>query len=295
MSDIVLNAHRRMRKLPFACALDIAAFFDSITWRLADRTIDRLPADGSVKDLLSNLVRVPVIERQSGSRIERARGLPQGLSISPTLANLVLDDFDKQVAHALSRLGAVVRRYCDDILVLASSMDALSKAVATVRVRLARLGLDVKEGTGRMVDTGVNEIEWLGISFGPDGLNVSASTIREKSAGLQAKVDQGVLDSMSVEEALFGLHQHYRRIIAPGRAKETVASVKQGMALNKHPNTRKEDLERLHSLIDDRHHCGQPISQDSLRGEPDGGSDQQRGVNIQDRDIRASLEKHEQW
>ncbi len=194
IDQTILNAQRRMQRLPFACVIDVKAFYDRISWAFVDRVIEELPGDHGVQALLMHLVRVAVVDRRSGQPVERAMGIPQGLSCSPVFANLVLNEFDKGVAHAISRLGGVVRRYCDDILVQASSMAALVEAVVIIGDRLAHLDLRVKEGTGRMIDTRTEPVDWLGISLGPDGLDVPLRTIENKASELQGSSITGSLD-----------------------------------------------------------------------------------------------------
>jgi hypothetical protein len=269
MHHTVLNAYAAMRKRPFVAVIDIAGFFDSIDWHLVDRIIRRLPADQDVQDLLGRLVRVEVVERLSGARMERRQGIPQGLSVSPVLANLVLDEFDRGAGHALSRLGVGLRRYCDDIIVISPSMAAGAKAVVIVRDRLERLGLTVKQGTGNLVDTREQAAVWLGVSFGPDGLAVPEAAIEAKAARLQAKLDQGVLDAKGVEDSLMSLDQHYRRIIGPERSQAVVLSIKGDLALPVVPHVRKEGAERLRQLAGERHHRGHMYPRALPYGKPD--------------------------
>jgi len=281
MSDVILNAHRRTKRLPFAAVVDISAFYDNIRWHLLDAIIAGLPADEGVRVLLRDLVRVDVLDRRTRALVVRTAGIPQGLSCSPVLANLLLNEFDQGVAHALSRLEAVIRRWCDDILLLAATGDALQRALGIVQDRLAKLGFTIKPGTGRIADLRAEPIAWLGISFGPCGLEVPFTTIGKKVIELQAKLDQGILDPEGVEDRLMALHRHYRWIIHPGNVQELITSIREKLVITNPSPSRKENLETIQRLIDDRHHRGPFPSWERTRGQPDGVDDRREAQTDQ--------------
>lgn len=133
----VIQAIRR-RDLYCTSVLDIQSFYDSLPWRRLDTVIDCLPADADIQVLLTQLVRVR-IRKLDGSLADRRRGIPQGLPVSPTLANLALADFDKKLQTKLARLGAIVLRYSDDILIAAPESRSLAKR-APGRNRSAPMG-----------------------------------------------------------------------------------------------------------------------------------------------------------
>lgn len=253
MSQVVLNAHRRMQRLPFAAVLDVKAFYESLSWSMIDRVIGELPADEHVRDLLKALVRVEIVERRSGNRVEREGGIAQGLSISPTLANLAMNDFDRSVSHALSRLGVVIRRWCDDILLLCPTRDALQRALDIVQHRLAKLGLNVKSGTGMIADVRVEPVTWLGIEFGPLGLDVPDNIVEKKAAELQEELKLGIIASEGIDDALVSLDHHYRPIISEERSRKVIASIRGRLDVPNLPNDRKENTRQTRSLIEIRH------------------------------------------
>lgn len=272
LAQTVRNAHVRMASRPIAAVIDIGAFFESVPWPLLDNVIDRLPADDGIKYLLRRLVRVEVVERRSMRLVERNLGLPQGLSISPLLANLVLARFDKETAHALSAMGGWLRRYCDDMLVLLPDAGSAEEAVHLVGERLRRLGFAVKPGTGVVTDTRVEPITWLGISFGPAGLQVPQQAVDAKVSELQAKLTLGVLSKLGLEDALTGLEHHYGRILAPGHSQELVRSIRERLDLSGVHSIGKVGIERLRSLVSDQH--VEPSAEFALWGQPSHGQGQ---------------------
>lgn len=94
-------------------------------------------------------------------------GLPIGNYISQLLANLYLTGFD----HWLRReFGAVVLRYCDDIVILSDSKAKLWGILGSARTFLKRLGLSAKN------DVQVFPVERHGIDF--MGFVVERRTVR---------------------------------------------------------------------------------------------------------------------
>lgn len=69
-------------------------------------------------------------------------GLPIGNYISQLLANLYLNDFDRWAVKLPGIVGYL--RYCDDIILIARSKEALWDALKKVRVYMDTLGLQVK-------------------------------------------------------------------------------------------------------------------------------------------------------
>jgi hypothetical protein len=72
---------------------------------------------------------------------ERGRGAVQGGALSPLLANLYLDPFDR----ALARQGHTLVRYVDDFLLLGRSRAEVEAALAEARRQATRLRLQLNE------------------------------------------------------------------------------------------------------------------------------------------------------
>jgi hypothetical protein len=270
LAQTVKTAHVRMERQPIATVVDISAFFDSISWALVDNVIDGLLVDDGIKHLLCSLVRVRVVERRSGKLVARERGIPQGLSISPLLANLVLAKFDKDCAHGLSGLGGWLRRYCDDMLILLPHGSDGDWAVQLIGERLRRLGFAVKAGTGVTIDTRVDPITWLGIALGRAGLHVPQRTVDAKVAELQGKLTHGVLSQLGLEDTLSGVGNHYGRILAPGMSQELVRSIRARLDLSGVHQSRKVGIDTLRSLVVGPHHV-EPPSGSTPWGQPSRG------------------------
>ncbi len=96
---------------------DIEDFFDNVDWQRLERRLRTLLRDDPVTDELLSWVAAPV--DYQGSLIQRHQGLPQGAAVSPMLANLFLDDLDRDLESAGFRLV----RFADDFVVLCKSRE----------------------------------------------------------------------------------------------------------------------------------------------------------------------------
>ena len=74
--------------------------------------------------------------------VKATRGIPQGAVISPLLANIYLDEFDRIISNSECKLV----RYADDFLVLAPSEEKIVTAYGEVQRVLQSLRLELHSG-----------------------------------------------------------------------------------------------------------------------------------------------------
>ena len=91
--------------------------------------------------------------------IERHEGTPQGGPLSPLLANVLLDEVDKE----LERRGHAFVRYADDCNVYVRSQRAGERVMASLRKLYGRLKLRVNEAKSAVA--GRSAAKFLGYSF----------------------------------------------------------------------------------------------------------------------------------
>ena len=95
----------------------------------------------------------------NGVVIERHEGTPQGGPLSPLLANVLLDEVDKE----LETRGLSFARYADDLNVYVGSKRAGDDAMQTLRRLYAGLRLRVNEATSAVGSP--FDRKFLGFSF----------------------------------------------------------------------------------------------------------------------------------
>ncbi len=136
---------------------DVDDFFDTVAWTRLETRLRALYGDDPIVDLLLDWVAAPVIYQNQ--QVDRVAGLPQGSPVSPMLANLMLDDFDSDLATAGFRLV----RFADDFLVLCKDREQALAASQAARTSLRELGLEVNKDKTRVThfDEGFRYLGYL--------------------------------------------------------------------------------------------------------------------------------------
>jgi group II intron reverse transcriptase/maturase/CRISPR-associated endonuclease Cas1 len=142
----------------YALAADITAFFDHVEWNRLFAKLDALFPDEPLVALVRRWVASDV--RYQGQLIHRSQGLPLGISISPLLANLYLDDLDDD----LELQGFRLVRYADDFVVLTKDIDSAQRAQSASAAVLHRLGLELNPDKTRIISL-ADGFTYLGYLF----------------------------------------------------------------------------------------------------------------------------------
>ncbi len=137
--------------------VDLERFFDRVNH---DILMSRLA--GRIKDkrmlgLIRRYLEAGVMAQ--GVVMERREGTPQGGPLSPLLANVLLDEVDKE----LEKRGHAFVRYADDGNVYVRSQRAAQDVMATLKRLYARLRLNVNESKSRI--SRVWNSQYLGYGF----------------------------------------------------------------------------------------------------------------------------------
>jgi len=139
------DAVRQVKKLfrsgyRFAVDADLSKFFDTVNHDVLMRFVEKRIKDKGVLRLIRKYLRAEVM---IDGRCEPTRqGVPQGGPLSPLLANILLDEMDKE----LEKRGHKFVRYADDFIILVKSKRAGERVFSNVRKFLEReLKLKVNE------------------------------------------------------------------------------------------------------------------------------------------------------
>ena len=171
--DASRKAIEHRNTLGWVYKADISAFFDEINRVDLKKTIKKKVKARSLHELLCLSVDTEVKALNSSDKkklskrgIEVGRGLRQGMPISPYLANLYLDSFDKTIIQA----GIPMVRYADDIIAFASDESSARQLHETcknltesVGLRLHDLDSDDKSKTS--ISSPSETVEFLGLGF----------------------------------------------------------------------------------------------------------------------------------
>jgi group II intron reverse transcriptase/maturase len=135
-------ANLRQQGNGWAVDLDIQAYFDHINLEKLLALVQEKLKDKHLLRMIREWLYINTIRVfHNGSRQEerRTRGIVQGATISPLLANIYLDQFDKE---ALKR-GLQIIRYADDILILCQTSAEAKQALNSAREILTQLDLTI--------------------------------------------------------------------------------------------------------------------------------------------------------
>jgi RNA-directed DNA polymerase len=132
-----VEAVARWRDLGYGWVLDadIAQYFDNIDHHRLLGEIRKQIDNPGLLCLIKSWIAVGLLTQEGVIRTEK--GIPQGAVISPMLANIYLDEFDKFFSNSDLQLV----RYADDFVVLARTKEQIVRAYSDVERVLNSLGL----------------------------------------------------------------------------------------------------------------------------------------------------------
>lgn len=141
-----------------AVDVDLRQFFDTVNHDVLMHYVGKRVRDKRVLALIGKYLRAGVVNK---GRLEKTRkGVPQGGPLSPLLANILLDELDKE----LEKRGHKFVRYADDFVILVKSKRAGERVLISIRRFLeSHLKLEVNEEKSQVRKTG--ECEYLGFMF----------------------------------------------------------------------------------------------------------------------------------
>jgi RNA-directed DNA polymerase len=160
------NAHQAIRQVQaivkagrgIAVDLDLAKFFDTVNHDVLMNLLGRTIADKPLLALIGSYLRAGVLV---GEHLEPSDiGTPQGGPLSPLLANIVLDQLDRE----LQRRGHRFARYADDMIILVKSQRAAQRVMRSITRYLETvLQLEVNPAKSKVAP--MSECSFLGFTI----------------------------------------------------------------------------------------------------------------------------------
>ena len=141
-----------------AVDLDLAKFFDRVNHDILMSRVSRRIQDKRILQLIGKYLRAGVMVNEVLQ--PTAMGVPQGGPLSPLLANILLDDFDKE----LEKRGHRFSRYADDAIIMVKSLRAGKRVMTSLRRFLEnKLKLEINEKKSKVAP--IDQCAFLGFIF----------------------------------------------------------------------------------------------------------------------------------
>lgn len=152
------QSHRKGRRECYVVDCDLKAFFDTVDHGELMTRLRRKIDDERLLDLIYHYLKAGVIELD-GTRNKSPLGVPQGGPLSPLLANILLDDLDKE----LTTRGHSFVRYADDFVIQCGSLRAGNRILASISCYLRdQLKLIVNTAKSQVVK--ISQASFLGFT-----------------------------------------------------------------------------------------------------------------------------------
>ncbi|RUT95397.1 group II intron reverse transcriptase/maturase [Mesorhizobium sp. USDA-HM6] len=156
--DAVLRAQAYVQEgRSFVVDIDLEKFFDRVNHDILMARLAKRIADRRVLRLIRRYLSAGVLA--NGVVIEQDEGTPQGGPLSPLLANVLLDEVDKE----LERRGHAFVRYADDLNVYVRTQRSGERVMQSMRKLFAKLKLRVNETKSKVKRA--TQSKFLGFSF----------------------------------------------------------------------------------------------------------------------------------
>ena len=147
--DAVETCRARCWKYDWVIDLDVAKFFDSVSWALVVKAVAAHTDLPWVLLYVKRWLAAPM-QQPDGTLQPRDRGTPQGSAVSPVLANLFLHyAFDAWMARNFP--GVPFERFADDAVVHCVSKRQARQVLAALQNRMVEVGLRLHPDKTRVV------------------------------------------------------------------------------------------------------------------------------------------------
>lgn len=156
----------------FVVDLDLEKFFDRVNHDMLMARLARHVSDKRLLRIVRGFLNAGLM--QNGVVLRRTEGTPQGGPLSPLLANLLLDDLDKE----LERRGHRFCRYADDCNIYVQSLKSAQRIMASIS-RFLEKRLKLYVNRDKSAAAIVDERKFLGYRLFRDGsLAISSESLK---------------------------------------------------------------------------------------------------------------------
>ena len=197
--------------------VDLEKFFDRVNHDVLMGRLARRIADRRMLGLIRRYLEAGIMAH--GVVVERHEGTPQGGPLSPLLANVLLDEVDRE----LERRGHAFVRYADDCNVYVRSRRAGERVMGQLRRQYGKLRLKINESKSAVAFIKGRKLLGYTFWFAPDGSvrrAVSAKALRRMKERVRQitrrnggrSVEQVVEDLRSY---LWGWREYFRLANTP--------------------------------------------------------------------------------
>ena len=138
--------------------LDLSKFFDNVDQNILMILVHNIIKDGDTESLIRKFLQSGV--NIGGTVYDTDKGTPQGGNLSPLLANIYLNEFDKELEKRELRF----TRYADDVLICVKSEVAANRVMASV-TRWLKEKLRVEVNATKTKVARPTDIKYLGFGF----------------------------------------------------------------------------------------------------------------------------------
>jgi group II intron reverse transcriptase/maturase len=178
---------------------DIQSFFDRVDHQILMDLVREKIADGRILDLVEAFLKSGVMKDRGFE--ETVQGTPQGGVISPLLANIYLNHFDRR----MSEEGFLLVRYADDFLIFCRKEEEVNRALSTAtRILEQELRLALHPEKTKIVWAWNEVVEYLGFWFTHawrrprnKAIKKFKDAIRHKTRRAQPKKLQDIIDGIN--------------------------------------------------------------------------------------------------
>ena len=161
------SAHDAIRKVianandgyEYVIDLDLAKFFDTVNHSKLLQVLSETIKDGRVISLIHKFLRAKIMDE--GKVTTPTIGTPQGGPVSPVLANILLNELDKE----LDRRGHHFVRYADDMMIMCKSQRAAQRTYESISKFIEKkLFLNINKDKTKICHLS-EDVKFLGYTF----------------------------------------------------------------------------------------------------------------------------------